>query len=133
MQPGVILPITFNRKFRPWRYTVGHSELRLRSIDMGSMADFIEVTFHGVLGMKLKTVYQPLTVALAEPAQAEEILRFSDVREAQYSLIRCLALKSDSGDGLVACLGYSIWSHPKGSEHVVSGDRHPDAVLIRRG
>ncbi|MET8509154.1 hypothetical protein ABZV60_31645 [Streptomyces sp. NPDC004787] len=96
------------------------------------MRDFIEVTFYGVIGMKLKTVYQPLAIDVAEPLQVEEMLRFSGVRESHSSRVRCLALKSDSGDGLVACLSYSIWSHPRELENDAPGVPHQDSVLILR-
>ncbi|MEU6245626.1 hypothetical protein [Streptomyces sp. NPDC047024] len=96
------------------------------------MHEFIEVTFYGVIGMKLKTVYQSLTIAVAEPAQAEEMLQFSGVREDHASRVRCLALKSDSGDGFVACLSYSIWSHPKESDNDVLGVPRLDSLLILR-
>lgn len=130
--PTASLPISFDRKFRPWRYSVSHSELKLRSVDPASVGEFIEVTFYGVVGMKLKTVYQSLTIAIAEPVQVEEMLKFADVRESHSSRVRCLALKSDSGDGLVACLSYSIWSHPSDSDKDVSGVPHRDPVLILR-
>ncbi|MGW7251882.1 hypothetical protein [Streptomyces decoyicus] len=132
-QPTATLPISFDRKFRPWRYSIGHSELKLRSIDSDAECDFIEVTFYGVVGMRLKTVYRPLSIALAEPAEAEEMLRFSEVRESQSSRVHCLALKSDSGDGLVVCLSYSIWSHPRETDEERPGVPHRESVLILRG
>ncbi|MFD9210343.1 hypothetical protein ACFVZM_29180 [Streptomyces sioyaensis] len=132
-QPTATLPISFDRKFRPWRYSIGHSELKLRSIDSDAAHDFIEVTFYGVVGMRLKTVYRPLSITLAEPAETDEMLKFSEVRESQASRVRCLALKSDSGNGLVACLSYSIWSHPREKDGESSGLPHPESVLILRG
>ncbi|MFG2496195.1 hypothetical protein ACGFSD_34860 [Streptomyces caniferus] len=83
--------------------------------------------------MRLKTVYRPLSITLAEPAEAEEMLKFSEVRESQSSRVHCLALKSDSGDGLVACLSYSIWSHPREAAEERSGVPHRESVLILRG
>lgn len=83
--------------------------------------------------MRLKTVYRPLTIALAEPADTDEMLKFSDVRAPRSSQVRCLALKADSGDGLVACLSYSVWSHPRESDDERSGDRHRESVLILKG
>ncbi|MFB7453268.1 hypothetical protein [Streptomyces sp. NPDC056194] len=127
------LPISFDRKFRPWRYSVSHSELKLRSVDPDSVREFIEVTFYGVVGMKLKTVYQSLAISLADPAQVEEMLKFSGVRESHSSRVRCLALKAASGDGLVACLSYSIWLHPKESDSDMPEVQHRDSVLILRG
>ncbi|MEU6707501.1 hypothetical protein [Streptomyces wuyuanensis] len=129
-QSTASLPLSIDRKFRPWRYSVSHSELRLRSVDPVSVPDVVEVSFYGVVGMKLKTVYRPLTLGLAEPAQAEEMLRFSDVEESRSSRVHCLALKSDNGDGWVACLSYSIWSHPRDADG--SAPRHRDSVLILR-
>lgn len=96
------------------------------------MREFIEVTFYGVIGMKLNTVYQPLTIVIAEPEQVEEMFKFSGVRESHASRVRCLAPKADSGDGLVTCLSYSIWSHPRGSDDEVLGVPHRDSVLILR-
>jgi hypothetical protein len=124
------LPISFDRKFRPWRYSVSHSELKLRSVDSVPSGEVVEVTFYGVVGMKLKTVYQSLTIATAEREQFQEMLKFSEVRELHYERVRCLALKSDSGDGLVACLSYSIWSHlgePVYDESGVPQRRHDSA------
>ncbi|MEU2495684.1 hypothetical protein [Streptomyces sp. NPDC007883] len=95
------------------------------------VSDVVEVSFYGVVGMKLKTVYRPLTLAFAEPAQVEEMLRFSDVKESHSSRVHCLALKSDNGDGWVACLSYSVWSHPRDADG--SAPRHRDSVLILRG
>ncbi|MEU7432824.1 hypothetical protein AB0B07_18670 [Streptomyces sioyaensis] len=132
-QSTATLPISFDRKFRPWRYAIGHSELKLRSIDSGTECDFIEVTFYGVVGMRLKTVYRPLTIALAEPAETDEMLKFSEVRESQSSRVHCLALKSESGDGLVACLSYSIWSHPRETDEESSDVPHRESALILRG
>ncbi|MGW1917774.1 hypothetical protein ACWCQS_45825 [Streptomyces sp. NPDC002076] len=124
------LPISFDRKFRPWRYSISHSELTLRSVEPASGPDFIEVTFYGVLGMKLKTVYRPLTIGMADPAQFEEMLKFSGIGESHSQRVHCLALRSDSGDGLVACLSYTIWSHPRHSVHEAPGAPHEGSVLI---
>ncbi|WP_373304351.1 hypothetical protein [Streptomyces anandii] len=127
------LPIFFDRKFRPWRYSISHSELKLRSVEPASGSpEFIEVTFYGVIGMKLKTVYRPLTISHADPARAEEILRFSDVKESHSRHVHCLALRSDSGDGFVACLSYTIWSHKGDSDHAPSDTPREGSVLILR-
>ncbi|MGW7445858.1 hypothetical protein [Kitasatospora sp. NPDC054795] len=132
-KPVASLPVLFDGEFQLWRYGSSHSELKLRSVGPSSARDFIEMTFYGVVGMKLRSVYRPLTLASAEPAQIEEILGISEVRESQSSRVRCLALKSGGIDGLVACLSYSVWSHPRGSERDVTGIQSPDSVLILRG
>lgn len=127
------LPISFDRKFRPWRYSVSHSELKLRTVDKMPTRDLIEVTFHGVVGMKLKTVYQTLDIALAGQARSKEMLEFSDVRDSQASRVRCIELRSRNGGGWVACLGFSIWSHPRAPEYAESGLQQHGSVLILSG
>jgi hypothetical protein len=127
------LPLFLERKFRTWRYSVSHSELRLRSVGSDSERDFIEVTFYGVVGVKLKTVYRPLVITAATSEQRDEMLEFSCLPESQTSRILCLALKADSGDGFVACLRYSVWLHPKELEQGRSGGSHSGSRLILRG
>lgn len=127
------LPISFDRKFRPWRYSVSHSELKIRSVDSVPSGEVVEVTFYGVVGMKLKTVYQSLTIATAEREQVEEMLKFSEVREPYFERVRCLALKSDCGDGLVACLSYSIWSHLGEPDYGEPGVPRQGSLLILKG
>jgi hypothetical protein len=124
--------VSFGRKFRVWRYDVSHSELKLRSSPTASADDLIEVTFYGVVGMKLKTVYQPLTIAVAEPWQSEDMLRFANLEQSGTSRVRCVALRSEGDDGLVSCLGYSIWSHPGEPDYEVTGVPRKEPALILR-
>lgn len=132
-RPVEELPISLDRKFRPWRYSVSHSELRLRSVGDGSERDFIEVTFYGVVGVKIKTIYRPLVISAATSKQRDEMCKFSDLRESQTSRVICMALKADSGDGLVACLSYSIWLHLKELEGGSSEGLNVGSTLILRG
>ncbi|MEV7094722.1 hypothetical protein AB0M80_17985 [Amycolatopsis sp. NPDC051045] len=113
MQPIERLPISFERKFRPWRYHLSHSELSLRSFDPASVEDSVEITFYGVLGLKLKTVYSPLEIARADDDQAREILEVAGIGVDRASDVVTLALKSSGPDGLVACMSYSIRSRPR--------------------
>src|SRR4051794_36121014 len=92
-QAVVDLPLVFERKFRPWRYGIGHSELSLRSVDRSPSGEVIEVNFHGVMGMKLKVVYQPLVLAKADRAASDEMLRFSEIAGSQVSRVQCLTLE----------------------------------------
>jgi hypothetical protein len=131
--PGAVLPLSFGRKFRVWRYAIGHSERKLRSTGPASASDLIEVTFYGVIGMKLKTVYDPLMIAVAEPWQADELLRLANVKESRAARVRCLALRSKGDDGPVACLSYSIWSHPRDPGYDASGVPVTGSTLILRG
>lgn len=55
------LPVSVDRKVVVYRYVPGHSQLVLRSTGF-SIADYIEITFHGVAAMKLHDLYTPLTI-----------------------------------------------------------------------
>ncbi|GAA5079425.1 hypothetical protein [Nocardia iowensis] len=110
------LPVFFDRKFKPWRYSVSHSELEIRSVGRNSDSDFIVLKFHNVIAMKLKTHYDPLTLAIADESQAEDILRFADLPESDWNRVKCLALKSDGEDSLVACVGYTMRTHSRRDE-----------------
>lgn len=124
----------FERGFRPWRYFISHSVLKLRSFGPDCAAYFIEVTFDGVLGMRLKTSYSSLTIATAEPARAEEMLRFCGLAEHRpASWLHCLVLGADGEDGFVVCARYSAWSHPRRLQDEQWPDEQPESVLIHRG
>jgi hypothetical protein len=127
------LPVSFERKFRPWRYAVSHSELKLRSVDTLPTADVIEITFYGVVGMKIATVYSPLKIAVAETSQIEEMARLAGLKGSQSSRVKYLAMKSSGEDGLVACLSYTIWSLPRDLNPDLGGVPQADSVLILMG
>jgi hypothetical protein len=128
------LPVSFERKFRPWQYRVTHSELKLRSAGSPTEAGIIEVTFYGVVAMKLATVYEPLAIELATAGQAEEMVSLAGLKETQSSRVKVLALKSARGnDGLVACLSYSVWLHPSELKVDSSGLPKAESILILRG
>ncbi|MBE1497360.1 hypothetical protein H4696_004460 [Amycolatopsis lexingtonensis] len=113
MQPIARLPIAFDRKFRPWRYQLSHSELSLRSFGPDSADDFIQITFYGVLGVKLKTVYPRLELARAQDDQVREILEVAGLGLERAPDVIALALKSSGPDGLVACMSYTVRSCPR--------------------
>lgn len=118
------LPIVFDRKFRPWNYSIGHSTLELRSLDFDPAGDVISVTFVGVIAMKLKTQseFAKLTIASASDYQAEEILKLSEIDDPEFlRSVHWLALKSDGEDSLVACRRFSVWSHPYGWDRTSAG------------
>lgn len=127
------LPLLLERRFRPWRYGVSHSELRLRSVDRASTRDFVEVFFCGVLGVKLKSTYESLMLAEADRRSAEEILRFAGVPDARASRVRCLTLETGGEGGFVVCLGFSVWSYPEDARHDLSGIPRTGSSLIIKG
>jgi hypothetical protein len=111
---------------------MSHSELKLRSVGPPEDADIIEAAFYGVVAMKLATVYKPLTIEFAAPDQAEEMARLASL-VGRSSRVKVLALKSTGGDGLVACMSYSLWSHPRDVNHDSSGLPGADSILILKG
>ncbi len=125
--PSGALPLTFDRVFRPWRYAVSHSELRLRTVDTEA-GDLIEAAFFGVVGMKLKSLYQSLTIDYADRAQTAEILRFADIKEKSAHHVRCLTLHSTGDSGFIACLSFVVRSYPPGR----GPDRTDNSALIAR-
>jgi hypothetical protein len=130
------LPLVFERKFRPWRYGVSHSELSIRSsggeVDGEPAADFVDITFHGVVGMKLRSVYQGITLTRAERPAADEMLRFAGVADSsQAHRVQCLTLDPE-GDSFVACMRFSVWSHPRGGEYDTSGEPGDGSTLVLR-
>jgi hypothetical protein len=50
------------RRFQMWRYTVGHSELLLRSIKSGDSSTRIDVFFKNVHVMHLPTIFEGLII-----------------------------------------------------------------------
>lgn len=131
-QPVEGLPLSLNRKFRTWSYAVSHSELKLRSSEPASSRDVVEVTFYGVLAMKLKAVYKSLIIANADETQLSELSVLADLSESRMSRVHGMALKTVSGDGLVACLSYSVWLHPIEPDHDPMGLARRESTLILR-
>ena len=129
--PSAALPVTFDRAFRPWRYAISHSELRLRTVDTQA-GDLIEATFFGVVGMKLKSLYQSLTIDYADRAQTAEILQFADIKEKSAHHVHCLTLRSTGDSGFIACLSFVVRSYPPGSDPDRASDRSDNSALIVR-
>ncbi|MFE3544420.1 hypothetical protein ACFXK0_15775 [Nocardia sp. NPDC059177] len=64
--------------------------------------------------MKMKTIFETMTIDLADSSQSVEILQLSGIDESRWDRIKCLALKSGEVDSLVACTSYSIRAYPNG-------------------
>ncbi|MFG2443597.1 hypothetical protein ACGFQG_12040 [Nocardia fluminea] len=77
------LPMHFGFKFRPWRYNLSLSELELRSFDRSPEPAFVSIRFFSVFAMKMKTLFNSLTIDLADRSQSLEILRISEVDESK--------------------------------------------------
>jgi hypothetical protein len=133
VSPAAQLPVTFEREFHAWRYRTSHSEFSLRSLGRDSTDDLVELACYGVLGLKVKTVYRPLEIAYANEEQVEEMLELVDVKPKNRPAVVVLALKSEGRDGLIACMSYTVFSHPGGRANetrIVSGE---GSTLIARG
>ncbi|KDN17586.1 hypothetical protein [Amycolatopsis rifamycinica] len=117
------LPVTFDRDFFVFRYLVSHSELALRSVE-GDADDRIEIKFYSVFGMKLKTKYRSPELGYADDAQRREMLELTGLEGANAARVHVMALRSGDGEGLVACVGFTVYSHPNApsADAYVSGD-----------
>ncbi|MBE1497358.1 hypothetical protein H4696_004458 [Amycolatopsis lexingtonensis] len=127
------LPVSFDRGFHVHRYRASHSEFSLRSRGHDPAGDLVELACYGVLGLKVKTVYQSLVIAHADEVQVEEMLELIEAKPRHRAAIVVLALKSGGRDGLIACTSYTVFSHPgsrSDEARIVSGE---DSTLIARG
>ncbi|MGW5155249.1 hypothetical protein ACWEPN_07190 [Nonomuraea wenchangensis] len=126
------LPFKLTGNFRPWRYDVSHSRLRIRSTPHDSGADVIDIAFHGVLGVKLRTVYTSLTLSEPNPDQERIIHDYLNLKEVHRNKISCLMLSPEVDDSFVACLGFSVWSHPQAADFDATGIGKRESKLLFR-
>ncbi|MGK5444585.1 hypothetical protein ACSNN7_22555 [Micromonospora sp. URMC 105] len=97
-------PITLDRRFRPWRYGVGHSQLLLHAHADSSHDEHINVIFEDVRAVKLRSSYHPLTLQPAEQDARASILAFAQVSARHQARFLCLTLPTpDAEHGFVAC------------------------------
>ncbi len=86
-------------RFQPRRYLIGHSELEIRSVPGSNR--LISLRFFGVLGVKLTSGYDFLTVRDADERLRSEVLDFTGVAgRPAAAKVRVFAL---SGGSFVAC------------------------------
>lgn len=94
--------IVLDRRFRVWRYGVGHSQLLLRSPIDGDGSDAVHVLFEGVRAVKLRTSYHPLALRRAAGEERERMLAFAEVPERHHSRMLCVTLPSED-EGFIVC------------------------------
>ena len=70
-----ISEISFERPFQVWFYTVGHSQLLLRSNRSGERGTRVDVLFKGVKAIQLPTVLQGLRMVKASRPEALQTSR----------------------------------------------------------
>ncbi|PWK40812.1 hypothetical protein BC793_11841 [Actinoplanes xinjiangensis] len=91
-------------RFQPRRYVIGHSELEIRG-PAGS-GRVTSLRFFGVLGVKLKSEYDSLTVAEADQSLRSEVLSFAGVAGRSWARkVRVFVLSEES---FVACLSLVV-------------------------
>ncbi len=72
-------PITLHRRFRPWRYGIGHSQLLLHARADGGHNEHLNVLFEGVLAVKLRSAYHPLILQPADQHAGASIVAFAQI------------------------------------------------------
>jgi hypothetical protein len=110
---GVMEPVVLDRRFRPWRYGVGHGQLLLHSPAEQNHGEHLDVLFEGVLAVKLRSSYRPLTLHPADPDIGAAILAFADVPARHRDRVLCLALPTPHAEpGFIACARATILATP---------------------
>jgi hypothetical protein len=82
------LIIGSDRQFQVWKYTVGHSQLLLRSVKSSDHPTRIDVLFKGVSQFHLPTVLNGLVIAEGAESDISELftLRESEARKKELKL-----------------------------------------------
>jgi hypothetical protein len=96
-------PIVLDRRFRVWRYGVGHSQLLLHAHAEAADAEHLNVLFEDVRAVKLRSSYQPLILALAAHPVRDDILAFADIPERHRPRYLSLTLSARPEAGFVLC------------------------------
>ncbi|MEU7948344.1 hypothetical protein AB0C50_26975 [Micromonospora taraxaci] len=123
------LPCALTGTFRPWRYSVSHSELEIRGVAAGGAVT--RVLFFGVLGVQLKSVYSSLTLSSAGEVQRRRILTSSGV-DPQTGRVHAVLLSADPEEGFVACLSFVVRTHHGGGPVDRWGIPNGDSELMVR-
>ena len=102
-------PITLNRRFRVWRYGVGHSQLLLHAHADSSHDEHLNVLFEDVRAVKLRASYQPLILQPADQNTHADILTFAQIPARHQARYLCLTLPTaDTEPGFIACARATI-------------------------
>jgi hypothetical protein len=97
-------PTTLHRRFRPWSYGVGHSQLLLHAQADRSHDEHINVLFEDVRAVKLRSSYHPLILQPANQDTRVGILTFAQVPARYQARFLCLTLPApDAEPGFIAC------------------------------
>jgi hypothetical protein len=107
--------INLDRRFIPWQFGIGHSQLLLRGPGNAGDAEHLSVLFEGVRAVKLRASYHPLQLRQAEPISRERILDFAEVPFQHRRAHLCLTLPVEDS-GFVVCARATVLSVEIGTE-----------------
>ncbi|SEG91768.1 hypothetical protein SAMN04489712_13045 [Thermomonospora echinospora] len=103
--------LTLQRRFRPWRYGVSHSELLMHGHADANGDEHINVLFEDVRAVKLRTFYDPLVLQPADEQTRLSILDFAQVPARFHARFLCLTLPTpDAEPGFIACARATVLS-----------------------
>ena len=106
-------PITVHRRFRPWRYGVGHSQLLLHARADDGHREHINVLFEDVRAVKLRSSFQPLILLSADAATRADILAFAEIPERHRLRYLCLVLPTNGAEpGFILCARATVMALP---------------------
>ncbi|TDD62667.1 hypothetical protein E1263_02820 [Kribbella antibiotica] len=95
------LPFRLDHPFQLWSYSRSHSTLVLRGRPGAGYDHFVDVVFSGVLGMKVASGYNGLTVAVS--ANRAEIDEFLHIPDRHQGHLLQLELSDEVHRGFVVC------------------------------
>ncbi|MFD0583653.1 hypothetical protein [Dactylosporangium darangshiense] len=101
-------PIVLDRRFRVWRYGVGHSQLLLHSHAGAADAEHLNVLFEDVRAVKLRSSYQPLILRPADGPARDDILDFAGLPERHQHRFLSLTLSTRPEIGFVLCARVTV-------------------------
>ncbi|WP_240138103.1 hypothetical protein [Streptomyces sp. MUM 178J] len=115
------------RRFRVWRYGVGHSQLLLRSAPDPSNPERLDLLFEGVEAIQLVTHYEALELHTLDEAENGHIFEMSGVPAHLRPERLVLGLRSRSGAGYVQCLKVSALL---GGRNVIGPDDPSESIDV---
>ncbi|MDP9791506.1 hypothetical protein J2S43_000018 [Catenuloplanes nepalensis] len=103
------LPLTIDRRFRPWRYQASHRQLILSTDAPGKSTEF-EIVFLDVLAMQIRFAFDRLLIA--DAGRRPEIERFAEIPERHDDRYLRLTVSDGEHEGFVVCGAIHVREHP---------------------
>ncbi|MFI7219224.1 hypothetical protein [Micromonospora maritima] len=125
-------PITLDRRFRPWRYGVGHSQLLLHAHADSNHDEHINVFFDDVRAVKLRSSYHPLILQPANQDTRASSLAFAQVPPRHQARFLCLTLPTaDAGPGFIVCARATVLAtNASGSGDAYTWNEHSRLLYV---